>query len=118
MKIHCFFQKGTNEQGNVQEKLKETEKKLTVQQSPTNATSAKDDPVQLQRLVDELKKSLKQTQLKLTERDRLVVNQEKQIGAFTNQVSSLKEVIALTKNMLEIRNMEVKHLQVIVLLMF
>lgn len=76
------------------------------------ASNENNDPVKLRCLVQELQNSLQQVQFKFDERDRLVLNQEKRIIALSDQVLSLKEVITLTKNMLEIRNTEVKHLQV------
>ena len=45
------------------------------------------------------------------EKTKLCKNQELQIEALTQQVGSLKEIVSITKDMLEIRNMEVKQLQ-------
>jgi len=45
------------------------------------------------------------------EKTKVCKNQELQIEALTQQVSSLKEIVSITKDMLEIRNMEVKQLQ-------
>lgn len=45
------------------------------------------------------------------EKTKIVKNQELQIEALTQQISSLKEVVRITKDLLEIRNVEVKHLQ-------
>lgn len=45
------------------------------------------------------------------DKTKICKNQELQIEALTQQVTSLKEVLAITKDLLEIRNMEVKHLQ-------
>lgn len=45
------------------------------------------------------------------EKTKIVKNQELQIEALTQQVASLKEVVRITKDLLEIRNIEVKHLQ-------
>lgn len=69
--------------------------------------------VMLRRMVDQLKGKLIQTSLQLEDRIRTVSNQEKQISALNSQVASLKEVESLTRSLLQIRNMEVKHLQVI-----
>lgn len=38
-------------------------------------------------------------------------NQELQIEALNSQVTSLKEVVRITKDLLEIRNLEVQHLE-------
>ncbi|EGI65391.1 hypothetical protein G5I_06140 [Acromyrmex echinatior] len=46
------------------------------------------------------------------ERNRVIANQENQINALNNQVASLKEVISVTRDLLEIRNIEVKQLQI------
>lgn len=45
------------------------------------------------------------------EKTKVCKNQELQIEALSQQVVSLKEVVSITKDLLEIRNMEVKHLQ-------
>lgn len=45
------------------------------------------------------------------EKTKQCQNQELQIQALTEQVKSLKEIVSITKDMLEIRNMEVKQLQ-------
>ena len=91
----------------------ETENKLAALQASYNAvTSGKGDEIALRRELEDLKNLLTQSQLKLDDRGRIVANQENQINALTSQVSSLKEVVAITKDLLNIRNMEVKHLQV------
>ncbi|KAK4881520.1 hypothetical protein RN001_004839 [Aquatica leii] len=46
----------------------------------------------------------------IIEKTRMLKNQELQIEALTQQVNSLKEVINITKDMLDIRNVEVKQL--------
>lgn len=106
-------QKRTNERDNYEKKLADTEKKLAALEAAHEAaTNGKDDQSKLRRELKELKNSLAQSQAKFNDRGRLIANQENQINALTKQVSSLKEVVAITKNLLEIRNMEVKHLQV------
>jgi hypothetical protein len=47
----------------------------------------------------------------LKDKTDLCDNQEKKNIALTSQIESLKEVVAITKDLLNIRNMEVKHLQ-------
>lgn len=47
----------------------------------------------------------------LKDKTDLCENQEKKNIALTNQVESLKEVVAITKDLLNMRNMEVQHLQ-------
>jgi len=111
-KLQEEVQKRTGERDNYEKKLAETEKKLSALQAAYDAaTSGKGDEMSLRRELEDLKNSLVQTQTKLNDRGRLMANQENQINALTKQVSSLKEVVAITKNLLEIRNMEVKHLQ-------
>lgn len=66
----------------------------------------------LQRSVEQLRGQLAQTALMYEERNRVATNQENQINALNNQVASLKEVVSITRDLLQIRNMEVKHLQV------
>lgn len=91
----------------------ETENKLAALQASYNAvTTGKGDEMAIRRELEDLKNLLTQSQLKLDDRGRIVANQENQINALTSQVSSLKEVVAITKDLLNIRNMEVKHLQV------
>jgi len=66
----------------------------------------------LQQSVEQLRGQLIQTALMYEERNRVVANQENQINALNNQVTSLKEVVSITRDLLQIRNMEVKQLQV------
>jgi len=53
-----------------------------------------------------------ETALMYEERNRVVANQENQINALNDQVASLKEVVSITRDLLQIRNMEMKQLQV------
>lgn len=66
----------------------------------------------LQQSVEQLRGQLAQTALMYEERNRVATNQESQINALNNQVASLKEVVSITRDLLQIRNMEVKQLQV------
>ena len=65
----------------------------------------------LLREIETLRATLSQTTAALNERERRVQSQENQINALNKQVSSLKEVVTITKDLLNIRSMEVKHLQ-------
>lgn len=47
----------------------------------------------------------------LFEKTKICKNQELQIEALNQQISSLKEVVNITKDLLDIRNLETKHLQ-------
>lgn len=46
------------------------------------------------------------------DKTKLIKHQELQIETLTLQITSLKEVLAITKELLEIRNLEVQELQV------
>lgn len=46
------------------------------------------------------------------EKTKIVKNQELQIDALNQQIVSLKEVVSITKDLLEIRNLEVKQLEI------
>lgn len=105
-------QKATKERDALQKKLESTEKKLALLQGSYDALmKGEGDEVMLRRMVDQLKAKLIQTSLQLDDRIRVGLNQEKQISALNSQVASLKEVESLTRSLLQIRNMEVKHLQ-------
>ncbi|XP_071877434.1 uncharacterized protein [Bombus fervidus] len=111
-KLKEEVQKAANERDSYQKKLESAEKKLTELQSTYDALlKGEGNEVMLRRMVDQLKGKLIQTSLQLEDRIRTVSNQEKQINALNNQVASLKEVESLTRSLLQIRNMEVKHLQ-------
>lgn len=58
----------------------------------------------------ELLTELTRTGELLKDKTDLCERQEKKNMALTNQIESLKEVVAITKDLLNIRNMEVKHL--------
>lgn len=83
-----------------------------LQMAYASVTSGDGDEIILRKEKEDLRNMLTQTQLMLDDRGRLVANQQIQINAMAKQVSSLKEVVAITKDLLNIRNMEVKHLQV------
>lgn len=111
-KLKKELQKASEERDSYRKKLEVTEKKLAVLQSSYDAlTKGEGDETMLRRMVDQLKGKLIQTSLQLEDRISIVSNQEKQINALNSQVASLKEVESLTRSLLQIRNMEVKHLQ-------
>lgn len=108
------MQKQNIECENYKKKLAESDEKLAALQigNDNNLKVTMKNELSLQHELEEVKKNLTQAELKLQDRNRLIANQENQINALAKQVSSLKEVVAITKNLLEIRNTEVKHLQV------
>ncbi|EFN87606.1 filamin A-interacting protein 1-like [Harpegnathos saltator] len=102
----------TRERDIYRKKLEETEKKLATLQATYDATTRQGgDETSLQRSVEQLRGQLAQTALMYEERNHVVANQENQINALNNQVTSLKEVVSITRDLLQIRNMEVKQLQ-------
>ncbi|KAG5887701.1 hypothetical protein JTB14_010772 [Gonioctena quinquepunctata] len=65
--------------------------------------------------INSLKMESEQTLTKaksiIFERTKVIKNQELQIEAYTQQIQSLKDVVRITKDLLEIRNLEVKQLE-------
>lgn len=106
-------QNRTKERDIYRKKLEDTEKKLATLQAVHDATTRQSsDETDLQRSVDQLRGQLAQTALMYEERNQMVTSQENQINALNNQVTSLKEVVSITRDLLQIRNIEVKQLQV------
>ncbi|KAL6419224.1 hypothetical protein ACFW04_007428 [Cataglyphis niger] len=103
--------KRTKERDEYRKKLEEAETKLAALQASCEATNHDGTKDTLQRSVEQLRGQLAQTALMYEERNRVAMNQENQINALNNQVASLKEVVSITRDLLQIRNMEVKHLQ-------
>lgn len=97
-----------------QRKLAEVEQKLTDLEASIAMTikSADNNEIVPHVTLTELKNKLTETIMQLEDRGVIVANQEKQINALNVQVSTLKEVVAITRDLLQIRNTEVKHLQV------
>ncbi|CAH1119206.1 unnamed protein product [Phaedon cochleariae] len=65
--------------------------------------------------VNTLKTESEQTLMKaksmIFERTKVIKNQELQIEAYAQQIESMKDVVRITKDLLEIRNLEVKQLE-------
>lgn len=59
---------------------------------------------------EDLRNALAKMTTILRDKTTLCISQEKKLAALVNQVESLKEVVAITKDLLNIRNMEVQHL--------
>ncbi|XP_012543000.1 uncharacterized protein LOC105840580 isoform X1 [Monomorium pharaonis] len=105
-------EKRTKECDSYRKKLEDTESKLVaLQESYDTIINHSNDEDTLQQSVEQLRGQLVQTALMYEERNRMVANQENQINALNNQVTSLKEVVSITRDLLQIRNMEVKQLQ-------
>ncbi|XP_018568868.1 paramyosin [Anoplophora glabripennis] len=62
-------------------------------------------------LKSESEKTLTKAKSIIFERTKVIKNQELQIEAYNQQIESLKDVIRITKDLLEIRNLEVKQLE-------
>ncbi|XP_043666529.1 uncharacterized protein MG328-like [Vespula pensylvanica] len=103
----------TIERDMYQKKLAEVEQKLTDLEASIAMTikSADNNENVPHVTLTELKNKLTETIMQLEDRGIIVANQEKQINALNVQVSTLKEVVAITRDLLQIRNTEVKHLQ-------
>ncbi|KAI4497572.1 hypothetical protein M0802_007342 [Mischocyttarus mexicanus] len=103
-----------NERDIYQRKLIEVEQKLTDLEASVNNTIKNVDNNEesvANVTLTELKNKLTETIMQLKDRGIIMANQEKQINALNIQVSTLKEVVAITRDLLQIRNKEVKHLQ-------
>lgn len=110
--LEAKVRKRTKERDDYRKKLEETETKLAALQVSYEAITNHDDVKDtLQQSVEQLRGQLAQTALMYEERNRVATNQESQINALNNQVTSLKEVVSITRDLLQIRNMEVKQLQ-------
>lgn len=60
----------------------------------------------------ESEKTLTKAKSMIFEKTKVIKNQELQIEAFTQQIESLRDVIRITKDLLEIRNLEVQQLEI------
>lgn len=110
--LEAEVRKRTKERDDYRKKLEETEMKLAALQASCEAITNHDNAEDiLQQSVEQLRGQLAQTALMYEERNRVATNQESQINALNNQVASLKEVVSITRDLLQIRNMEVKQLQ-------
>ena len=77
----------------------------------TEQDSPGQDVEKLTKENNDLQKALCKSAELLKDKTEVCDSQEKRNTALTLQISSLKEVITITKDLLNIRNMEVKHLQ-------
>lgn len=65
----------------------------------------------MESLKSESEKTLTKAKSIIFERTKVIKNQELQIEAYNQQIESLKDVVRITKDLLEIRNLEVKQLE-------
>lgn len=87
--------------------------KLPTERMNGEDSGPKDSPQNddLQKENEELRSLLSNMREMLRDKTEICCNHERRSEALNKQVSSLKEVIGITKDMLGIRNMEVQHLQ-------
>lgn len=69
------------------------------------------EQAEVHKMKEESEELLTRAKTIIFEKVKVCKNQELQIEALNAQVTSLKDVVAITKNLLEIRNVEVKHMQ-------
>lgn len=112
-KLQDEIKETINERDMYQKKLAETEKKLADLEATVSNTinNADNNDINVHGILTELKNKLAETTMQLEDRGVVMANQEKQINALNHQVTTLKEVVAITRDLLQIRNTEVKHLQ-------
>ncbi|XP_066582218.1 tropomyosin-like [Prorops nasuta] len=111
-KLEKELKKRTEERDEYKKKLCEADKKLASLQTPAmESVKNVEKNSGFLKTMDQLKTKLAGAYSQLEDRNRVVANQENQINALNNQVVSLKEVVDITRDLLQIRNMEVKHLQ-------
>lgn len=87
--------------------IKLTEDNAELQKNKTQNLSESQEVNNLKKQSEEL---LTRAKGVIFEKTKVCKNQELQIEALTQQITSLKEVVAITKDLLEIRNVELKHL--------
>lgn len=101
------------EKENYKSKLQQMEREVFSQESeqPSKGTKTADEIIShLKAQNEDLKSALAKTTAILRDKNALCMSQEKKVAALMNQVESLKEVVAITKDLLNIRNMEVQHI--------
>lgn len=69
------------------------------------------ESIEVQKIKQESEELLLKAKGIIFEKTKVCQNQELQIEALTQQVASLKQVVSLTKELLEIRNLEVNQLE-------
>ncbi|CAH1980693.1 unnamed protein product [Acanthoscelides obtectus] len=103
----------------LQDKDKEIEemrkRMLELEESVVKVENMKNQMLKGAEEVDALKTASEETLTKaksmLFEKTKVIKNQELQIEAYKQQIESLKDVVRITKDLLDIRNLEVKQLE-------
>lgn len=88
--------------------LKNDKQKLELELSELRKNPA--DSTEVQIMKEQSEELLTKAKGIIFEKTKVVKNQELQIEALNQQVTSLKEVVSITKDLLDIRNLELKHL--------
>lgn len=76
-----------------------------------NSNNEPKEPIEVGEVNQALRGTLESVSSLLKEKNDKCFKQEKQIEALTIQVKSLKDVVLITKDLLNIRNIEVNHLK-------
>lgn len=84
---------------------------LDLVEANMKSTIGNNEQAEVHKMKEESEELLTRAKSIIFEKVKVCKNQELQIEALNAQVSSLKDVVSITKNLLEIRNVEVKHLQ-------
>lgn len=69
------------------------------------------NPAEIESIKEKSEEMLTRAKELLFEKTKICKNQELQIEALLQQINSLKDVVRITKDLLNIRNMETQHLQ-------
>lgn len=69
------------------------------------------NPAEIETMKEKSEEMLTRAKELLFEKTKICKNQELQMEALHQQISSLKDVVRITKDLLNIRNMETQHLQ-------
>ncbi|EEB11280.1 conserved hypothetical protein [Pediculus humanus corporis] len=94
----------------IEKEILNKQKELTTETNYKNFKSSEEVANYLKIQNEDLRNALAKMTTILRDKTTMCISQEKKIAALVNQVESLKEVVAITKDLLNIRNMEVQHL--------
>lgn len=84
---------------------------IDVLEATMRATSSSNEHDEVHKMKAESEELLTRAKAIIFEKTKVCKNQELQIEALNAQIAALKNVVQITKDLLEIRNVEVKHLQ-------